>query len=1208
MRIRVRRLAGVRGFFFAQTKNIQPSHYWGIPMKRLMKRALWMGVAGSGVLAGSLAFALPTGAGDPIANITPNPLNFTVNIGESATQSLSIGNAGVDPLTWSITEATALQPNAGMALPRVVPAALAGARGGNQEANHMPRANPAPLAMVLNEGFDDITTLVAAGWLVGNHSNPLGTTDWFQGNDQVFTAYDGSATSYIGANFNNTSGAGTISNWLVSPQITFNPGSTASFYTRTATGAAFADRLEVRLCTTGACTNFGSGDSDAGDFTTVLLTINPNLATGADATGVNGYPDVWTKFDLSGLPSSGSGRIAFRYYVTDAGPDGSNSNFIGLDRVVVDNGTAVPGGCTNPSDVSWLSESETSGSVNGGASQSIDVTVNAGALTAGAHSAHLCVATNDPSAPLVDVVVNVTAVLTHTVSTAVTPAAGGTIAPASATVVHGATTTFNVTPATGYHVYEVTGCGGTFDSGSGVYTTGAINADCTVTASMVPDGASNGIIHSAALNHAVMENTGGTSLNIMTSAFDDAGPISGDWDFNFWASSGTLRFWTVGTHSAKIAVDGSGKAIAFHNGDVIGPALTFSGSGTSVQAGSEWLGGTTAALGVQFACNARGLPWPVVGGTCYGFIQMSTLGPKGFPATIIDTTFDGDGNAITVSGVIVLNDPSATITPNGVFMSAPANGMATVPLNIANAAGSEPLTYSILSREAALQPHVGTQAANVGKAKLHERLMNRADLQPKLDWMAAQAAIRPTLGMSRRSGGHSDRNLPWMPTGSIAFMLDDGSYENSVGWGDTNSDTENSALWLNRFNATGALTIDSVSILWPTLNTGTLVGKQVNIVAYYDANADGDPSDAVRLGSDNLQVVASLDAYLTYATSFSVPAAGDVYIGFFNTYANGTTTPELFPAAVDTNTVAGQSWLAANGSGDGSLAIGGNDTIGTIDSLSAGSITGTWLIRATGDAAGGGGGPCTGPVVPWLSATPPSATVMGGENININVTANPSAASLAPGNYSAELCITTNDPTQTLIAVPISLTVTAATPAACASGPDVVFCNGFDPMTVNPDIVTGVINQAVVADENGSGFDFSSGSLHPFSSSAVGDDINLYTLATPAISVYWYADIVPVAFGNWVGGVVTTPGQADFRMLHSGDVIGPASPISGASQGADMTAFQAGGDGYIGVAFYNETTRRLNFGYLHVQTSAGGFPIQVLDYGYDKTGNPITIP
>jgi outer membrane protein assembly factor BamB len=65
----------------------------------------------------------------------------------------------------------------------------------------------------------------------------------------------------------------------------------------------------------------------------------------------------------------------------------------------------------------------------------------------------------------------------------VTPEAGsnGTIAPDTPqTVDDGATTTFTVTPDAHYRIDTVTGCGGTLDGDT--YTTGAITADCTVTA------------------------------------------------------------------------------------------------------------------------------------------------------------------------------------------------------------------------------------------------------------------------------------------------------------------------------------------------------------------------------------------------------------------------------------------------------------------------------------------------------------------------------------------------------------------------------------------------------------------------------------------------------------------------------------------------------------------------------------------------------
>jgi PEP-CTERM motif-containing protein len=184
--------------------------------------------------------------------------------------------------------------------------------------------------LLLSEGFDDITTLAGAGWSLQNNSDPLGDTGWFQGSDFVFPAYEGCATCYIGANFNNTgiSSPNTISNWLITPELSLSTGDWFTFFTRTVTSNAFPERLEVRLSTNGSSTDVGGTAASVGDFTSLLLEINPNLNTG-------GYPDAWAEYNIS-LPDLGAGemgRLAFRYFVTDGGPGGANSNYIGIDSV-----------------------------------------------------------------------------------------------------------------------------------------------------------------------------------------------------------------------------------------------------------------------------------------------------------------------------------------------------------------------------------------------------------------------------------------------------------------------------------------------------------------------------------------------------------------------------------------------------------------------------------------------------------------------------------------------------------------------------------------------------------------------------------------------------------------------------------------------------------------------------------------------------------
>lgn len=146
-----------------------------------------------------------------------------------------------------------------------------------------------------------------------------GLTSWFEGNDSVFGPH--SAPNYLGANFNNSTGANAISNYLMSPVRTFQNGDQISFWTRTVTSVAFPDRLRLRLSTSGASTN-------TGDFGTILLTVNPSLT-------VTGYPTTWQQFNvtLSGLSGPTSGRFAFHYDVPNGGPSGANSDYIGIDTI-----------------------------------------------------------------------------------------------------------------------------------------------------------------------------------------------------------------------------------------------------------------------------------------------------------------------------------------------------------------------------------------------------------------------------------------------------------------------------------------------------------------------------------------------------------------------------------------------------------------------------------------------------------------------------------------------------------------------------------------------------------------------------------------------------------------------------------------------------------------------------------------------------------
>lgn len=174
-----------------------------------------------------------------------------------------------------------------------------------------------------NSAGGDPMAFSSGTWHALNNSVPLGVTGWF--NNNIWPPNSG--PGQLNASFQNTTGVNTIDNYMMSPLLTFNNGDTISFFTRTVTGSGFPDRLHLKLSQNGASTNVA-------DFSTTLVSVNPTLASST-------YPEVWTLFNttISGLGGATSGRFAFNYNVTNGGPSGANSNFIGIDDVAY---TAIP--------------------------------------------------------------------------------------------------------------------------------------------------------------------------------------------------------------------------------------------------------------------------------------------------------------------------------------------------------------------------------------------------------------------------------------------------------------------------------------------------------------------------------------------------------------------------------------------------------------------------------------------------------------------------------------------------------------------------------------------------------------------------------------------------------------------------------------------------------------------------------------------------
>jgi hypothetical protein len=188
-------------------------------------------------------------------------------------------------------------------------------------------AAPARAASI-TENFDSVAALAARGWETANNSSPVGPSGWFQGQPVIFSSQSGAPDSYIATNFVSAGTGGDISNWLFSPVMQFDNGNSVSFYTRTVDDPIAPDRLEVRLSGNAASINVGGTAASVGDFSQLLLTVNPLLTTA-------GYPSNWTQYVLtiSGLAAPTWGRLGFRYFVPDTNVNG---DYIGIDTFETD--------------------------------------------------------------------------------------------------------------------------------------------------------------------------------------------------------------------------------------------------------------------------------------------------------------------------------------------------------------------------------------------------------------------------------------------------------------------------------------------------------------------------------------------------------------------------------------------------------------------------------------------------------------------------------------------------------------------------------------------------------------------------------------------------------------------------------------------------------------------------------------------------------
>ena len=339
----------------------------------------------------------------PVAQITPTSLVFTLEQGDSVDDEMIIANIGGGSLIYDIAEAPAFNPDppSYKNLPKSKYGTGMRALDSNWTSGRSTGANRfgAPVVIAAN----DISQM----------------SDNSPGDEGVAcNANDGSAIRdnswWRRFYFNEHPSVGAttqVQSVTISTGSTEFPGglpATINLYTTPHSVAVNTiDTAQLTLIGTQSFTVTGSlvsitvpvlGSIDDTVAKDLVVEWHTDGATGSSFyPGANATPQTHPTFISSTACSITT--------PTDAANVGSGFPDFHLTMVVaLGSGTT----CDNPSSVSWLSASPSSGTIGAGASNDVVITADATGLAAGTYEANLCVTTNDPTHALVPVPVTLT--------------------------------------------------------------------------------------------------------------------------------------------------------------------------------------------------------------------------------------------------------------------------------------------------------------------------------------------------------------------------------------------------------------------------------------------------------------------------------------------------------------------------------------------------------------------------------------------------------------------------------------------------------------------------------------------------------------------------------------------------------------------------------------------------------------------------------
>ena len=206
----------------------------------------------------------------------------------------------------------------------------------------------------------------------------------------------------------------------------------------------------------------------------------------------------------------------------------------------------------------------------------------------------------------------------------------------------------------------------------------------------------------------------------------------------------------------------------------------------------------------------------------------------------------------------------------------------------------------------------------------------------------AEERLQWTFEPRTAPGPLLDPPLPPTSDFPTQLVLDDDSAEGDVG---INAATARQFLWFNSFSTGSGVTLEEIWVLFQP-GDNMSVGGAIDLVVYEDS--DGDPTNGATLLAVIPETIQVLDGatFSTYTVDPPVESsAGGLLIGVIPRFITSGVTTATNPAAIDTDSSLGNSWVALwTGDPPASPELPSDDQIRPVEDF----VAGNWMIRGFG--------------------------------------------------------------------------------------------------------------------------------------------------------------------------------------------------------------------------------------------------------------------